>query len=148
MVALATGGCGGGDADTTNSGRADAAVAEQRVRDYFAAFGRGDGPAACALLTPQARAGVRSLSDRITAPDCAGAVRELARVSARLRSPRITVEVNGGQAVAKVRNRRPPYESEVLLREQDGAWLIAFPPALLERFRTPPGIPSEEHGRG
>jgi hypothetical protein len=51
--------------------------------------------------------------------------------------------VTGNRAIAKVRSKRPPYQSDVLLKEQGGRWRIAYPPALLERYRTPPGIPSD-----
>jgi hypothetical protein len=147
-VALVAGGCGG-DGNGGESSRSNAVSAKQQVAGYFAAFNRGDGAAACALLTPQARAGVPSLSDRVKAPDCEGAIRELSRVSEHLRSLRVTVEVTGERAIAKVRNRRPPYQSDVLLQKQVGGWRIAFPPALLERYTTPPGIPNEldEHGK-
>jgi hypothetical protein len=139
-------GCGG---DGGNASRVpDDVSAKNQVAAYLAAFNRGDGRSACALLTPEARAGVPSLADQIQAPDCEGAIRELARIGAHLRSPRISVEVGGDRAIAKVVSRRPPYQSDVLLRKEGGAWRIAFPPALLERYRTPPGIPSELGRRG
>jgi hypothetical protein len=141
-IGVAAGGCGGGDGE--GGSEAEAGVsAKQQVADYFAAFGRGDGASACALLTPQAKAGVRTLSDRIEAPDCEGAIRELSRVGEHIRSPRISVAVNGERAIAKVTNKRPPYQSDVLLTKQDDGWRIAFPPAVLERYTTPPGIPDE-----
>jgi hypothetical protein len=146
-AALVAAGCGG-DGSGDGSSRSDDASAKQQVAGYFAAFNRGDGSAACALLTPEARAGVPSLSDRVESPDCEGAIRELSRVSEHLRSPRVTVEVTGERAVAKVRNRRPPYQSDVLLQKRAEGWRIAFPPALLERYTTPPGIPSELDGHG
>jgi hypothetical protein len=31
----------------------------------------------------------------------------------------------------------------VLLVKQDGKWRIAYPPALVEHYKTPPGIPNE-----
>jgi hypothetical protein len=147
VFAAAAGGCGGEDGNGSDS--AGSASAKQRVADYFAAFDRGDGAAACALLTPQAIAGVPSLSDQIKAPDCERAIGELARIGEHIRAPRVSVSVNGDRAVAKVTSRRPAYQSDVLLAKQDGAWLIAYPPAVLERYKTPPGIPDETgaHGR-
>jgi hypothetical protein len=143
IVLLAAGaaasGCGGGEGRSGS----DAASAQAQVTAYLAAFNRGDGRAACALLTSQAKAGVPHLSDRIAAPECERAIRELSRGSEHLRSPKISVHVAGERAVAKLRNRRPPYQSDVLLHKEDGRWLIAYPPAVLERFKTPPGIPSD-----
>jgi hypothetical protein len=134
------GGCGGGG-DGSAREPDDVAVKNQ-VTAYLAAFNRGDGRTACALLTAEARTGVPSLADEIQAPDCEGAIRELARISAHVRSPRISVEVGGDRATAHVVGKRPPYRSDILLHRDGERWLIAFPPALLERYRTPPGIPS------
>jgi hypothetical protein len=139
VAALAAPACGGGDG---SSGASDVSPKDQ-LRAYLAAFARGDGPAACAHLTPQARAGVPHLSDDITSPDCEGAIRELSRTSERLRSPRISVHIRGDQANATVTSRRPPYRSEVLLRKEADGWRIAFPPAILQRYKSPPGIPSD-----
>jgi hypothetical protein len=142
LLALTVAGCGGGSGGG-GSERAGAGSAKQQLADYLAAFNRGDGPSACALLTPQARAGVPHLSNRINAPDCEGAIRELARTSEHLRAPQISVHVDGKRAIAKVRNKRPPYQSDVLLYKEDSGWRIAYPPALLERYKTAPGIPSD-----
>jgi hypothetical protein len=142
VVGAVTGGCGGRH-DSHDSSRPDEAAARAQVAAYLSAFNRGDGRSVCSLLTSQAKAGVPHLSDRIHAPDCAGAIRELSRVSEHVRSPHISVRVHGTRATAKVRSKRPPYQSDVLLRAEDGGWQIAFPPALVERFKTPPGIPSE-----
>jgi hypothetical protein len=105
------------------------------------AVDRGDGASACALLTPQAQVSVPHLSNRLTAPDCQGAIKELAGLSERLRSPRISVRVEGGRAIASIRNARPRYQSDVLLSKGKEGWRIAVPPAVLERYKTPPGIP-------
>lgn len=137
-LAVAIAGCGGGG--RPEAARSPGGPADQ-VRAYLAAFAQGDGEAACALLTPDARDGVPSLSDDIRSPDCPGAIRELSRASARLHAPKVAVSVNGDRAVANVTSRRPRYQSQVLLRRQGGEWRIAFPPAILERYKTPPGIP-------
>jgi hypothetical protein len=140
----AVAGCGGGgDGRGSKTGGASA---KQQVTEYLAAFNRGDGPAACALLTPRARAGVPHLSNRIEAPDCEGAIRELARTSEHLRAPTITVREQGKRAVAKIKSRRPPFQSDVLLDKEGDGWRIAYPPAILERYKTPPGIPSDLPG--
>ena len=134
-------GCGGGgDGGGSKTGGASA---KQQVTEYLAAFNRGDGPAACALLTPRARAGVPHLSNRISSPDCEGAIRELARTSEHLRAPTIKVREQGNRAVAKIKSRRPPFQSDVLLDKEGDGWRIAYPPAILERYKTPPGIPSD-----
>jgi len=138
-LVLAVAGCGGGGgSDATGS----APTPKDQIRAYLAAFARGDGKAACALLTPEAKNGVPSLSDDLKSPDCEGAIGELARTSERLRAPRISVSIEGDMATAKITNSRPPYQSDVLLRREDDGWRIAFPPALLQRFKSPPGIPN------
>ena len=139
LLLLISGCGGGGDSDARTSSAAGPAA---QVRSYLAAFARGDGKAACALLTPEARNGVPSLSDDLTSPDCEGAIAELSRTSERLRAPRVSVSVDGDRATARITNRRPPYQSQVLLRKEDDGWRIAFPPAILQHFKSPPGIKS------
>jgi hypothetical protein len=139
----AVAGCGGGG----SNGGADSA-AEKQVRAYLSAFARGDGRAACALLTPQARAGVPHLSEDIKAPDCERAIRELARTSERLRSANVSIDLRGDRATASITSSHPPYQSQALLERDDGHWRIAFPPAVLQRYESPPGIPSEQGGTG
>ena len=137
-LVLVVAGCGGGGSDGTGSGP----TPKDQIHAYLAAFARGDGKAACALLTPEAKNGVPSLSDDLKSPDCEGAIGELSRASERLRAPRISVSTEGDIATGKITNRRPPYQSDVLLRREDDGWRIAFPPALLQRFKSPPGIPN------
>jgi hypothetical protein len=137
---LLVAGCGDGDSSqATGSTRGP----KDQLRAYLAAFARGDGKAACALLTPEARSGVPSLSDDLESPDCEGAIGELSRASERLRAPRISVTVDGDRATAQITNRRPPYQSQVLLRKGSHGWRIAFPPAILQRYKSPPGIRSD-----
>jgi hypothetical protein len=139
---LAIAGCGGGGSGG-RSRSLEGVSAKRQLTSYLKAFNRGDGVSACALLTPQAQAGVPHLSNSVKAPDCEGAIKELARISERLRSPQISVRVTGKRAIAKITNKHPPYQSDVALSKLDGGWRIAFPPAVLERYKTPPGIPSE-----
>jgi hypothetical protein len=139
-VALAATGCGGGGGGSEAAGAGRGPAAQGRA--YLAAFSRGDGKAACALLTPEARNGVPSLSDDIHSPDCAGAISELSRASERLRSPKITASAGGDRATAKITSRRPGYQSQVLLRKEGDVWRIAFPPAIVQRYKSPPGIPN------
>jgi hypothetical protein len=142
VAGAVAGGCGSshGSSDSSRPGEASA---HAQVAAYLSAFNRGDGRSACSLLSAEAKGGVRNLSTHNTAPDCATAIRELSRVSEHIRSPRISVRVQGTRATAKVRSKRPPYQSDVLLREDHGDRQIAYPPALVERYKTPPGIPSE-----
>jgi hypothetical protein len=139
VLVLLVAGCGGGSSSPAT--RSTAGPKDQ-VRAYLAAFARGDGKAACALLTPAARSGVPSLSDDLESPDCEGAIGELSRASERLRTPHVSVTVDGDQATARITSKRPPYQSQVLLRKGDDGWRIAFPPAILQRFKSPPGITS------
>jgi hypothetical protein len=140
LAALGAAGCGGGGGGAKQAGDASPKAA---IVKYLLAFNRGDGSSACSALTPQARAGVPHLSDKLTAPDCEGAIRELSRVSEHLRAPRVSVRLQGDRAIAKIKNTEPPYQSDVLLTRQDGGWRIAYPPAVLERYKSPPGIPSD-----
>jgi hypothetical protein len=141
LAAIAVAGCG-------SSSKAGSSSPRQQVVQYLAAFKRGDGKAACALLTPQARANVPSLSEKLAATDCEGAIKELSQLSEPLRAPTITIRRQGDQAVARIRNRRPPYQSDVLLDNTGGGWQIAYPPALLERYKSPPGIRSDPNSSG
>jgi hypothetical protein len=137
VLVLVAAGCGGGDNSHANGSPAGP---KDQVLAYLAAFSRGDGKAACALLTPVARDGVPSLSDDLRSPDCEGAIAELSRSSEHLRAPHVSVTVDGDRATARITNKRPAYQSQVLLRKGGDGWRIAFPPAILQRYKTPPGI--------
>jgi hypothetical protein len=142
LAALGTAGCGSGG-DGGGSKQAGGPSPKAQIANYLLAFNRGDGASACAALTPQARTGVPHLSNQIKSPDCEGAIRELSRISEHLRAPRVSVRLQGDRAVGKIRNTQPPFQSDLLLTRQDGEWRIAYPPAVLERYKTPPGIPSD-----
>jgi hypothetical protein len=137
-VAIALAGCGGGGSRPTGAGSSPAA----QIRAYLAAVARGDGKTACALLTPEARSGLPSLSEKLHSPDCAGEVAELSRLSEPLHAPRVEVDAGDDRATGTITSRRPPYRTQVLLRREGGVWLIAFPPALVERYKARPGIPN------
>jgi hypothetical protein len=81
-----------------------------------------------------------SLSDDLESPDCEGAIGELSRASERLRAPHVSVTVDGDRAIARITSKRPSYQSQVLLRKGEDGWRIAFPPAILQKFKSPPGI--------
>jgi hypothetical protein len=146
LASFGAAGCGGADGGASKLVGGSSPKAQ--ISNYLVAFNRGDGPSACAALTPTARAGVPHLSNRIKAPDCEGAILELSQTSEHLRTPRVSVRVQGDRAIATIKSTRPPYQSDVLLTRQDGEWRIAYPPALLERYKTPPGIPSDLPGGG
>jgi hypothetical protein len=145
LASFGAAGCGGGG-DGGGSKQVGGSSPKAQIAKYLFAFNRGDGSSACATLTPQARAGVSHLSDLIKSPDCEGAIRELSRTSEHLRAPRVSVRITGDRAIARIKNTHPPYQSDVLLTRHDGEWRIAYPPALLERYKTPPGIPSDLPG--
>ncbi len=130
-LALVLAGCGGGDSGPTVP---DDVAARKQLATYVAAFYRGDGEAACALLTPTGKAGLRSESLRTGSPSCPSTIRELSSTSRKLHAPRIGVEVKGDRATATIRATRPPYESGALLEKTDGKWLIAYPPGLLQKY--------------
>jgi hypothetical protein len=136
LVVLA--GCGGANGSSTSV--PDNVAARKQVGDYLAAFYRGDGKAACALLTATGQDGLRRESLSTGTPSCADTVRELSSTSRRLRSPRIQVVVKGDRATATVRATRPPYQSGVLLEKSGGKWLIAYPPGLLQKYVGKGGV--------
>jgi hypothetical protein len=115
--------------------------ADRVVRRYFAAFARGDGRAACGLMTNVAREGLRQLPEGKTPRSCEEAVTVLRRSSLTSARPRVgELQVAGRRATARVTSKQPPYDNSVLLRRDRQGWKIAFPPAVLNRFDTPPGI--------
>jgi hypothetical protein len=138
LALVVLGGCGGGG--DSGAKVPDDVAARGQLAAYLAAFYRGDGKAACALLTSRAQTGLRGESLRIKPPDCAGAIRELASTSRRLHSPKIGVRVSGDRASATVRAARPAYQSGALLQKQNGKWLIAYPPGLLQKYVGKGGV--------
>jgi hypothetical protein len=118
----------------------DDVAARKVLGDYLTAFYRGDGEAACALLTPNGNAGLRTESLRTGSPSCPDTIKELSSTSRRLRSPRVGVQVKGNRATATIRSRRPAYDSGALLEKSDGKWLIAYPPGLLQKYVGKGGV--------
>ena len=114
------------------------------VTRYFAALAAGEGGAACGLLTHAGQQGLRQLPRRGRAASCERAVAQLARESVRIRRPRLQdLRVSGRTATARIKSEDPPYDSGVLLR-MEGGWKIAYPPGVVSRFDTPPGIRPHE----
>jgi hypothetical protein len=142
------GGCGGDDGETPGSGAATADP-QTLVTRYFEALGEGDGALACGLLTEAAQEEMIQLPEGERAGSCEEAVAQLAKTTLRVRSPRLRdLRPSGQTATATITSRRPQYSSGVLLRREGGGWKIAYPPAVLSRFTSPPGIRPETHDRG
>jgi hypothetical protein len=140
-------GCGA-DEDATPSSSAATADPQALVTRYFAALAEGDGATACGLLTDAAQQEMKQLPEGERAGSCEQSVAQLARDSLRIRRPRLRdLRVSGQTATGRITSKDPPYESGVLLRREDGGWKIAYPPAVLSRFRTPPGIKPETHSK-
>ena len=135
---------GGGDASQSEPGSAERDV-HRVVESYLAALADGSGGSVCRSLTEQGREALTSFlpSDQESLP-CDQAAKRVARISAPLRRPRVeSISVSGSRATARVRSSKPVYDSGVLLARVNGAWLIAFPPGLLEKLSGPPGVPVE-----
>jgi hypothetical protein len=151
LVAVALAGCGGdddGSGDTTTDPRPGSAQRDVRaaVDEYVAALAGGDPAAMCAVLTDRAKAAVKEfLPSTDTSAGCEDVARRLARRSVPLRRVKVDrISVSGQVATARINSRRPAYESEVQLTNEDGGWKISYPPGVLEKFSTPPGVPIEK----
>lgn len=135
---------GGGDTSQAEPGSAQRDV-RQVVESYLAGLAEGRAEPVCGSLSEQGRKALTSFlpSDQESLP-CAQAARRVARISAPLRHPRVEgISVSGSRATARVRSRKPAYDSGVLLAKVNGAWLIAFPPGLVEKLSGAPGVPVE-----
>ena len=124
---------------------------EAVVAKYFAALTRGDARVVCGLLTPAGKQALRQLPEGERPTSCEGAAKQLARDTLPIRRLRLRdFQASGRTATARLTSNRPPYDNGVLL-EMDEGWRIAYPPAVLSKFDTPPGIrphdEEEEHGR-
>jgi len=150
VVLCVLGGCGGGDDGETPGSGAATADPQTLVTRYFEALGDGDGAIACSLLTEPAQEELIQLPEGERAGSCEQAVAQLAQATTlRVRSPRLRdLRVSGQTATATITSRRPQYSSGVLLRREGGGWKIGYPPAVLSRFTSPPGIRPETHDRG
>ena len=121
------------------------------VERYFAALARGDARVVCGLLTSAGKQALMQLPEGERPESCEAAVRELARDTLPIRQLQLQdFQASGRTATARITSKRPRYESDVLL-EMDEGWRIAYPPAALSTFDTPPGIrphdEEEEQGR-
>ena len=113
------------------------------IRQYVAALSGGDPAKACEVLTSRAQAALAAfLPSTDDSADCEEVARRVARRSVALKRVRVSgISVRGTTATARVTSRDPPFDSEVLLSSEDGRWKIGYPPGLLEKYRTPPGVP-------
>jgi hypothetical protein len=146
VIALCTlAGCGG-DKDASSPSAAGTTDPQALVTRYFAALAAGDGTTACGLLTVAAQQELQQLPEGERARSCEEAVAQLGRESLPVRHPRLQdLRASGPTATAQITSKDPPYDSGVLLRREGGGWKIAYPPAVLSRFKTPPGIKEEKH---
>jgi hypothetical protein len=156
-AAAALASCGDETESTNGSDSAKDASgdAETVVRRYYAALADGDGATVCGLMTTTAREGMKQLPAGERPKSCERAVAVLARDSIAVRKVELRdLAVAEPNATARVTSKDPPYDSGVLLRREGGSWKIAYPPGLLSRFDTPPGIrphedeqSDDEHGK-
>jgi Putative lumazine-binding len=153
LTTIVLAGCGddygGGDTSRSEPGTAQRDV-RRVVEDYLAGLAEGRAEPVCRSLSEQGRKALTSFlpSDQESLP-CAQAAKRVARRSAPLRRPRVEgISVSGTRATARVRSTKPAYDSGVLLTRVNGAWLIAFPPGLVEELSGAPGVPihSDEPG--
>ena len=115
--------------------------AELVVRQYFAAFARGDAHAACALMTKVAQRGTQQLPAGERADSCEQATKELRRDALVVSRPQIRdLRISGDTATARVTSKDPPYDSGVLLRRTTVAGGSPSPLAVVSRLEGPPGI--------
>jgi hypothetical protein len=153
LAAIVLAGCGddygGGDASQSEPGSAERDV-HRVVESYLAGLAEGRAESVCRSLTEQGREALTSFlpSDQGSLP-CDQAAKRVARRSAPLRRPRVEgISVSGARATARVRSSKPVYDSGVLLERVNGAWLIAFPPGLVEELSGAPGIPTHSDEPG
>jgi hypothetical protein len=114
VLALAIGGCGGGDGSDEDEVRGV-------VRGYFDAFLGGDGQTACDLMSDETR---QQIEDTIG--DCAEALGSFAQLAPEGASAEIgEVTVDGETAAAEVDVRGN--KDTIELERVDGEWLITSP---------------------
>ena len=125
-AALASG-CGGG------SKGSDQEQVSSNVTDFAHAFGKGDGKAACALLTNGARTTfVTRIASLVGTRDCAEAIAKLPGLA----GPNVTgpfqtatvsdVKVTGDTASATL--TAAGHSAQVTLEKSDGDWLLTHVP--------------------
>ena len=116
---------------TPGAGDSEAEV-EKTVETYIGAFARGDGKAACDLLTDGARQAVAGVSSRVGAEDCVQAfkrTRELGGAQVVRTARRIKVrKVRIDGATATVELRAGPQDSVAQLEHVGDSWKISSLP--------------------
>ncbi len=150
LAAGALAACGGDDAGTGETATQPDPGSAQRdiraaVQAYVGALADNDPAAACEVLTDRAKGAIKVfLPSTDTSDSCEEVARRLARRSVRLRRVKVDeISVTGRTATARISSRRPAYDSSVQLSDEDG-WKINYPPGVVERFKTPPGVPIGE----
>ena len=140
VASAALASCGGGQ-DETSGAATTSDDAKVVVRQYFAAFARGEADLACELMTEVAQRGTQQLPPGERADSCEAATKELRRDALVVPRPQVRdLRVSGDTATARVTSEDPPYDSAVLLRRVDGGWRIAFPVAVVSKLERAPGI--------
>ena len=128
-VCLIPAGCGGEDAEP----RPGSTTVTGQVLRYYAALARGNGEAACDVLTEQAAGGFEAVLSGPVSPECEANIEALSRVSVLEGRPRVTrVKRVGEQATAHVTFENPRLESDVVLAREDDVWKLSQLPAVLE----------------
>ena len=151
LAAVVLAGCGGdesGSGETATEpqpGSAQRGVREA-VKEYVDALAGADPAGACEVLTDRAKAAIKEfLPSTDTSATCEEVAKRLARQSVPLRRVKVDrISVSGRVATARISSRRPSYESSVQLSNEDGGWKVSYPPGVVEKFKTPPGVPIEK----
>ena len=129
LVALAAGGCGGGNASP------DPEAARSAVSGFVKAFGAGDGGKACDLLTSTAQAAiVKRVKVLAAASDCPTAIERLhdaagSEVAGAFASAKVSdVRVTGDSATAQL--TAEGHSTPVSLTKEDGDWKLTGVPGI------------------
>ena len=152
FAAVMLAGCGGDDSAKDQAATQPEPGSAQRevrgaVQEYVASLAGADPAAACAVLTDRAKGAIKAFLPSTDSSDsCEEVAGKLARQSVPLRRVKVEdVSVTGRTATARISSRRPAYESSVQLSNEDGGWKINYPPGVVEKFKTPPGVPIDSH---
>jgi hypothetical protein len=153
LTLFALGACGGDDGGG-GSGASEASTAErseprQVVADYLGGFRRKDYAAVCETLAPRGRGVLASLLPSGSRSSCEDVAARVARNSVALKRVKISrAKVSGANATVQIRSTDPPFESGVLLAKGEDGWRIAYPPGLITKLKTPPGVPEHKDEPG
>jgi hypothetical protein len=144
------GGAGGGGAAAEGSQSSPRSAPRQVVADYLDGFRRKDFGAVCETLAPRGRGVLASLlPSGSRRSSCEDVAERVARESVPLKRVRIgEATVSGTSATVRIRSTDPPFDSGVLLAKDEEGWRIAYPPGLITKLETPPGVPEHKDEPG